>query len=295
MKILKKILVGLGVLAVVLVLASVALLKYTGAWGAFFPSRDHETVAPQVPGDLASPAVLLFTKTNSFRHVEAIDQGVPLWEEFAQDAGFGVYRSENGAIFNDADLANFDVVIFHNATGDMLDGAQEDAFIRFLEDGGGWIGVHAAGDGSHKDWRWYVETLIGSDYTAHTMGPQFQEARLVVEDADHPATRNLPVEWNHVEEWYAWEDSPRDAGVRVLVSVDESTYQPWVKFLGIEEDLRMGDHPIVWSRCVGKGRAFYSALGHQGAAYEEKEMRDMLRGALAWTAGLEGEGCEDVS
>ena len=37
---------------------------------------------------------------------------------------------------------------------------------RFLEDGGGWIGIHAAGDGSHKDWRWYVETLIGSDYTA---------------------------------------------------------------------------------------------------------------------------------
>lgn len=292
MKILKKILLAVGVLVLLLALAGVGVLKYTGAWGVFFPSRVHENVAPDVPADLGSPAILVFTKTNSFRHVEAIDAGVPLWKDLAERAGFGLYRTENGAIFNDRDLAKFDVVVFHNATGDMLDDRQEEAFRRFLEDGGGWIGIHAAGDSSHKDWTWYIDSLIGGVFTAHTLGPQFQEARLVVEDADHPATKNLPAEWNHVEEWYSWDANPRDSGFRVLVSVDESTYEPWQKLLGNERDLRMGDHPIVWTTCVGEGRAFYSALGHQGAAYTEPEVQEMLRGALAWASGAEGTGCE---
>ena len=65
MKMWKKVLVSLAVVLVLFVLGSVGFLKWSGAWGVFFPSRVHETIAPEIPADLAEPAVLLFTKTNS--------------------------------------------------------------------------------------------------------------------------------------------------------------------------------------------------------------------------------------
>jgi type 1 glutamine amidotransferase len=53
----------------------------------------------------------------------------------------------------------------------------------------------------------------------------------------------------------------------------------------------MGDHPVVWSRCVGKGRALYSTLGHGADAYRTSEHPLLLEGAIAWAAGVEGDGC----
>lgn len=290
----------LGRIALILVIvvllavggAFVAIRQF-GLWGILFPSRVHETVPPELPVALARPAILLFTKTNSFRHNEAIDAAVPLFGEIAKRRGVSLFHTENSATFSPAVLARFDVVVFANTTGDVLSDQQEEAFISWLEAGGGWLGIHAAGDGSHADWDWYVKNLIGADYLAHIMSPQFQTARIVIEDRLHPATRSLPAEWSHEEEWYSWKSSPRAAGAsfHVLASVDESSYTPHSSFLGNETDLRMGDHPVIWERCVRKGRAFYSALGHKAAAYASPEYRSVLEGALAWVAGLEGESC----
>jgi len=289
MRILKRILIGL------LVLTALALggIYKIGAWNLVFPNRTHETVPPELPADLPHPAVLLFSKTNSFRHLQGIPGGLMLFENAAKARGGSTFITENSAVFSPELLARFDTVVFNSASGDVLGGAQEAAFIAYLEGGGGWIGIHAAGDSSHKDWKWYIETLIGGTFIAHTMDPQFQEATLVVEDAGHPATKNLPATWRHSEEWYSWDKSARDtAGMRVLVRVDESTYNPHFSMFGSEKDLRMQDHPMVWSRCVGKGRALYSGLGHAGEAFETPEYKALLEGALDWTAGLDGDGCE---
>lgn len=289
---LRRVLLALLVVVVVVVAAGLVGLRMIGAWNLVFTNRSHDARAPELPESLDRPAFLLFTKTNGFRHAEAIAAGLERFEEIAQRRGWSLYATENGAVFQAPQLERFDAVVFHNASGDMLSTEQEAAFKRFLEGGGGWVGIHAAGDSSHEDWAWYIDNLIGGLFTAHTMGPQFQEARLVVEDADHPATRSLPAEWRHTEEWYSWDANPRERGMRVLVSVDESTYSPWVRWLGNEVDLRMGDHPIVWVGCVGRGRTLYSALGHQGAAYHTPEYRALLEGALAWAARLEGTGCD---
>ncbi|MGE4652002.1 MAG: ThuA domain-containing protein, partial [Myxococcota bacterium] len=64
------------------------------------------------------------------------------------------------------------------------------------------------------------------------------------------------------------------------------------KMLFIDQDLRMGeDHPVIWWRCVGRGRAIYSALGHGPEVYETPEVQGLLEGAISWAARLEGEGC----
>jgi type 1 glutamine amidotransferase len=82
----------------------------------------------------------------------------------------------------------------------------------------------------------------------------------------------------------------------VLLRVDESSYSPLMRlpwFMGGTRDLAMGDdHPIAWTRCAGRGRAFYSALGHQPSAYASPENLKLLEGAIAWAARLEGDGCD---
>ncbi len=129
------------------------------------------------------------------------------------------------------------------------------------------------------------------------MGPQFQDGHLVIEDRDHPATENLPARWVHNEEWYSFDRSVRGRpGFRVLLSVDESTYTPVADWWVTEQDLRMGDdHPVVWSHCIGRGRVFYSALGHQASAYALAEYEGVLVGAIRWAARLAGEGCDTAT
>ena len=279
---LKKVLIGAAALVALWVVAVIGYLTYAGAWGAFFPSGDHETVPPEIPDDLAEPAVLLFTKTNAFRHKEGISAGVGLVKDVAARRGWSVFHTENGAVFNPDDLRRFGAVMFHNVSGDVLSERQRRDFQQWLTEGGGWVGTHAAGDGSHGGWAWYVENLVGAEFTTHIMGPQFQVADVTTEATDHPAAAGLPVKWRHKEEWYSWKESPRLRGFTVIASIDEGSYNPEMKFAGAVRDLRMGDHPVVWSRCVGRGRALYSALGHAAEAYDVPEHRRLLENALAW-------------
>lgn len=281
----KKILIGAGLALALLVTLALVGVYRAGAWRLLFPSHQHDTTPPEIPTDFgrsASLRVLVFSKTNSFRHEDGIAGARRALDAIAARRGFALFHGENGALFDAERLARFDVVVFSNATGDMLSPAQQRAFEQWLEAGGGWLGIHSAGDLSHADWRWYVDTLIGARFIGHILGPQTQTARVVVEDAAHPATRGLPAEFEHEEEWYSWDRSPREAGFHVLLTVDETSYDPTMRFAGSATDLRMGDHPAAWWRCVGRGRALYATMGHGSRAYEDPAYARLLENALAW-------------
>ncbi len=282
-------LVALSVAALALALSGCDVLR------VLFPKHEYETAPPELPAGLAPPAVLVFTKTNGFRHTEAIPAGAALIEEIAQRRGWSVFHTENGAVHDDALLAKFQAIVWHQVSGDVLNAEQREALKGFLAAGKGWVGIHGAGGDRSYDWPWYVEELVGAQFIGHPMGPQFQTATWRTEDPRHPASAKLPETWQREEEIYSFARSVREKpGYRVLVSVDESTYSPVENILWMERDLRMpgGDHPMVWHHCVGRGRAFYSALGHQAKAYDEPEMEALIEGALAWALGAEGEGCE---
>lgn len=270
---------------------ALAVLALAGCSGlrVFFPSSDHDTEPPDVP-EMMRPSILVLSKTNGFRHEEAIPAGLTALEAIGKRRGWSTFATENGAVINDDDLAKFDVVVFHNTSGPILSEDQEKALRTWIEGGGGFVGLHGAGGDPSYEWDWYVDELIGAQFDGHPMGPQFQEATVVVEDRDHPASKHLPEKWVRTDEWYSFEESPRAKGVRVIATLDESTYQPELNILGVfSTDLRMGeDHPVIWSRCIGDGRAFFSALGHQAGAYEEELYVGVLEGGIAWAAGLEG-------
>jgi uncharacterized protein len=250
----------------------------------------YETSPPAIPANLPRPAILVFSKTNGFRHEEAIPAGNKLFAEFAKANGWGIFETENGATFSPEILAKFDAVVFNNTSGDVFTPDQRKTFEAFLQNGGGYVGIHAAGDNSHAAWGWYVKDVIGTSFVGHPMKPQFQLAAVRIENTAHPAMQGLPAEWKRTDEWYSFDKSPRGAGIEVLATLDESTYNPEGMF---GQQLRMGkDHPIVWARCVGKGRVFYSAMGHTAEAFSEPLYRAMLLGATNWVLRKAGEGCD---
>ena len=272
-----------GVLPLLVLLAVMVALNWNMVQRlALGGLKVYETTPPALPADLKHPAILVFSKTNGFRHEEAIPAANALFAGVAKEKGWSYFQTENGATFSPEILAKFDAVVFNNVSGDVFTPAQRDAFKAFLENGGGFVGIHGAGGDFKYDWRWYVEDVIGAQFTMHTMAPQFQVATFNVEDKTHPVTAGLPASWRHLEEVYTFAKSPRAPGNHILATVDENSYKP-VGMFG--RDLRMGgDHPMVWWHCVGKGRVLYSALGHKARAYSVPEYRNLLINAVGWAA-----------
>ena len=281
----KKILLVLISLALLAGAAGLVFIWQVGAWNILFPSSHHDSTPPDLSLTADYPTLLIFSKTNQFRHKDGIAGGLKALTEIGEALEMQVIATENGAVFQTATLEQIDVVVFLNATGDMLSAAQESAFKAWLQGGGGWLGIHAAGDGSHAGWPWYVENLIGANFTAHIMGPQFQTATVITEDQAHTLSQEIPASWQAEEEWYSWDASPREKGFHVIAAVDEASYTPVQDLFGNKRDLAMGDHPVTWTNCIGAGRSFYTALGHAGAAFEHPHFRRQLENAVRWLNG----------
>jgi type 1 glutamine amidotransferase len=224
--------------------------------------------------------ILVFEKINGFRDGPSVDAAHAAFVAMAQRKGWDLVTTDKGGAFNAATLGQFDAVIWNNVSGDVLTLSQRAAFQRFLERGGGFVGVHGtAGDPSYF-WDWYADSLIGARFKGHPMNPQYQEARIAVDTAS-PLAAGLPAEWRMTDEWYSFSTNPRKAGAKVILSLDESTYSP----VGpMNVDLRMGDHPLAWTNCIGKGRMFYSAIGHRPETYSRPEYVTLLETAIAWAA-----------
>lgn len=212
--------------------------------------------------------VLAFTKTTGFRH-DSIPAGVELLEQLGATHDFTVVNTEDGADFTDENLAKYAVVVFMNASGELLDEAQQGAFERYIQAGGGYVGVHCASC-AEDDWPWYGE-LVGARFTNH---PAIQEVTINVENRSHPSTAELPEVWVRDEEPYNFDMSPR-AKVTVLATLDEASYQGGT----------MGDdHPIVWAHEFQGGRSWYTGLGHLSQGYMEEHFVKLLLGGVEWAA-----------
>jgi len=228
---------------------------------------------------------LVFSKTAGFRHKDSIPLGNELLAKQFKAAGLEVDITEDAAVFTAENLAKYRAVAFMSTTGDIMtdvvakDASKEAkaaadqaalprraAFQAWLENGGAFVGVHAASDTEYK-WPWYGK-MIGGYFAGH---PKIQPATLRPVVKDHPSTKHLPDEWKRKDEWYSFRNLQPDNVVLILL--DEKTY----------EGGKNGDyHPIAWCKDVGKGRMFYTAGGHTKESFSEPEFVQHLNGGVIW-------------
>ena len=211
--------------------------------------------------------LLIFSKTAGFRH-ESIPAGIEAITVLGREQGWVVTSTEDADEFA-AGLAEADVIVFLNTTGDILDPTQQAEVESFIHGGGGFVGIHAATD-TEYEWEWYGR-LVGARFASH---PQVQPASIEIVDQDHCSTSMLPQHWERTDEWYNFRELPRD--VTILAKLDESSYQ------GGSMD---GDHPIIWCHEFDGGRAWYTACGHTIESFSEPLFLRHLTGGIQWASG----------
>jgi len=212
--------------------------------------------------------VLVFSKTVGYRHA-SITNGIAAIRELGSQHGFAVEVTEDSNAFTTTNLARFKAVVFLSTIGDVFNPEQEHAFENYLQGGGGLVGIHAAIFGSlafEGDWAWYGN-VIGCAFTNHSA---IVPAMVKIEDTKHPSTAGIPTKWRRTDEWYSYTGTPRGSA-HVLCTVDESTYQGGT--VG-------SDHPISWWRPVGKGRMWFTAMGHTESSFSEPLFRQHLLGGI---------------
>ena len=241
-----------------------------------------ETEAPQIDFPEGKRAVLLFSKSTGFRHGESIEAGKATFDSLARLNDWFMFSTEEGGVFNPEQLSRFNVVIFNNSTGRVLNDEQQSALASWVEGGGNLIGIHGAGDDSHH-WDWYVDHLLGATFSHHSLSPQFQETTVSLHDvADSVLVKDIPSSWVQTDEWYVFFTDPSVNGFEVVCSIDGERIDPsgnmmWMK----DKGFGMGKvHPVAWYRATGKGRTFYTSMGHGADAWRQAPYVRLLENAV---------------
>lgn len=212
------------------------------------------------------PRVLVFSKTKGYRH-ESIETGKQALIDLGQKNSFEVDTTEDASAFTEENLKRYRAVVFLNTTMDVLDPVQQGDFKRFIQAGGGFVGIHAAAD-TEYEWPWYGK-LVGAYFKSH---PEIQAASS--QKVGEFVSGSFPAEWKRTDEWYNYKKISPD--IHVVYKLNESTYK------GGEN----GDnHPIVWYHEFDGGRSFYTGYGHTKESYAEPEFQSLLVEGIKYAIG----------
>ena len=238
---------------------------------------------------VAAPAkpieVLAFSATAWYRHPETSRINGFL-ARLGAEHGIHVSVSEDPRDLNPKNLANYDLLLFNNATnlGETLTVAQRKPIIEWFRNGGGIMAMHA-GIVQNGTWPELIE-IAGCDFDA---GSEYVEARFVVgpKAAGDPIVAGMKKEFVYTADWLSFNRSVTGLpGVEVLLRLDEKSYEPVRKYFQDRDKKPMGDdHPICWRRKVEKGRYLFTGLGHDIRSLDTKFARAHLVAAMKWTAG----------
>ena len=251
------------------------LLQFLG------PSRVDATT-PAADDD-RKPKILCVTATGGFRHRDGIAAARKVLPEMSRTSGvFDIEISNTTEKISREGLAGFDAIFFCNTTGDLgkfpLDEAGREALIGFVESGGAFIGAHSATD-TFKDWKPYWE-MIGGSFNGHPWGSRGPAVTIDVEDPSHPSAVHLPTQWIIQDEIYWFRNYSRDR-LHVILSLNEVSLKAKNKPLDT-------DVPVAWCKTHGKGRVFYTSLGHRGDVWTNPVYQQHLLGGIRWALGKAG-------
>ena len=242
----------------------------------------------QVQGQVQPPKkkLLAIGEVKGFEH-DSVSHGLATIEKLGRQTGlWDTYIRTDSELLTKAKLGNnaknlnyFDAVIFYT-TGDLgLTEEQKKDLLSFVrDDGKGFLGTHSATD-TYYNWPEYGD-LIGGYFNEHPWGQV--HCRIRVEDRDFPATAHFPAEFPFYDEIYQFKEPYSRDKVRVLMSVDPSS----VDLTNPRVHRTDKDFAVTWVKNYGKGRVFYSSLGHRDEVWDLPDIQKMWIEAVKWAMGM---------
>ena len=267
--------------------------------GCIFSFAGQAGYAQAAPGPVA-PAphqksinvkhVLVIGETKGFEH-DSVSAAMAAVYNMGKESGLWdtMMRTDTELLTKDKlknnakNLDYFDVLIFASTTGelDMTDAQKKDMLSFVRDDAKGFVGIHAALDTNYK-WPEYGE-MTGGYFDQHPWGTF--NAPIINESPDFPAVRHFPKAFTKFDEIYQPKDWSRDK-VNVLLSLDASKldFSPG----RVADRVHRADHdfPVAWTKMYGKGRVFYSTLGHTEDSWQDPDIRKMYFEAIKWALGM---------
>src|ERR1051326_9136832 len=230
--------------------------------------------------------ILVIGETKGYEHGSVPDAMANVWK-MGMDSNLWITytRTDTELITkskltrNAKNLDYFDLLVFASTTGelDMNDQQKKDMMSFIHDDGKGFVGIHAALDTNYK-WPEYGE-MIGGWFNEHPWGT-FQ-APILNEGGDFPATSHFPKSTVKRDEIYQAKEWSRDK-VNVLLRLDENK----LDYNNPRVHRQDHDFAVAWSKMYGKGRVFYSTLGHTTEAWTDPDILKMYFEAIKWALGM---------
>jgi hypothetical protein len=250
--------------------------------GSLRAQEDQKEKMTMPPNRMAH--VLVVSETKGFEHDSIPDamgtiwrmgHDTKLWETTLRTDTENITKEKKDRNFKNLDY--FDVLIFASTTGELdLSNDQKRDMMSFIKDDGkGFVGIHAALDTNYK-WPEYGE-MIGAWFDQH---PWFTfNAPIINEGGDFPATRHFPHAFTKRDEIYQPSKEFSREKVNVLLSLDASKLD-----YSNNPRIHRTDHDfaVAWSKMYGKGRVFYSTLGHTSEAWDDPDIQKMYFEAIKW-------------
>lgn len=248
--------------------------------------------------------LLVFHETNGYRHTQAIEAGIPMFQEFASDNGFTVIDSQDSSVFSEPDFStNYDAVVFLNTSGnDLLTDEEKVGLENFITSGKGFVGIHAATD-TYIDgsWDFYNQLVGGIVQTGpnHTSNNYNADMTVLASHEIIDFLGPVGTVWNKNEEYYYWELNGGQLSTdnTVLLEVEQTgsnSYDLARPITWYKEAITYDDNGV--STNLSGIRSFYTALGHFGNNYSDNSnFREMLENATLWALGENTLSIEDRS
>jgi uncharacterized protein len=233
----------------------------------------------------AHPRILVYTRNytpdgKGYVH-DNIAASVAAIRRMGAEAGFAVDASDDPTVFTDTNLRQYAALVFSNSNNQAFsDDAQRDAFKRYIEAGGGFVGIHSA-SGSERDWP-YFWSVLGGKFAAH---PRQQSFTIRVVDPDFAAMKGVPTQFTWTDECYFLDQLNPDIHP---VLVTDRTKLASLEPMTIDASKFPVDLPLAWYHTFDGGREFYLALGHNKEDYENPLLYGIIKNGILWSIRAAG-------
>lgn len=235
--------------------------------------------------------ILFFTKSSGFqhdvvkrKHADELSFAEKFMMDFGMTHGFDVHCTKDGGVFTEQGLEPFDVIMFYT-TGDLTEPGTDktppmpkegkELFLKLISEGKkGFLGLHCASDTFHSHGNEidpYIKMLGGEFEIHHNQ----EKAKIIAADSDWPPIKGLES-FEKNEEWYILKNLSTAMHVLLIQDTKSMTQESYNK---------LGPYPETWARMDGKGKVFYSSMGHREDVWESDQFHKVLLGGLNWVAG----------